>query len=120
MKKLILISTVLLLAGCAATPEKLRQSEPDLLLESTNDSKQVADCIAEKWESLDYLIYSPVVNYRVKDSGYQITHYIDGELTYLADIKTTSAGSKVQVYTTSIELEFLEDKALSSVKVCSL
>ncbi|WP_064609901.1 hypothetical protein [Photobacterium sp. J15] len=118
MKRLMVLSMALVIASCAATPQKLRSSKPVLEQGSIQTPDYMATCIADGWENMDYIIYSPVVSYRPTSSGYEVTQYIDGTLTHLADIENTQPGSEVKVYTPSLNLG--EDSAVSIVERCML
>ncbi|MCW8328830.1 hypothetical protein MD588_08410 [Photobacterium sp. SDRW27] len=118
MRKFIILSITLALASCALTPQKLRTSKPVLEQDSLKSPEHMAVCIADGWENIDYIIYSPVVGYRPTSSGYEVTQFIDGVLTHLADIESDSSGSKVKIYTESLNLG--KDSAVSAVERCGL
>ncbi|MDF2156120.1 hypothetical protein [Vibrio sp. CAU 1672] len=118
MKYLIMMSMALLLSACAATPQKLRHSEPVFQSSSSMSPSAVASCITEKWENLDYLVYSPMVTFHKSSLGYEVMQYLDGELVHLADIEKTETGSHVKVYTESLIL--WTDPAVKSLMGCEL
>lgn len=116
MKKYAILSSLLILSACSVTPDKLRISEPVFQIESNKSSKQLASCIADGWENIDFLIYSPVVSYRPTPSGHRVIQYVNGTLTHLADIESVQSGSKVKIYTEA--LDFGEDPAVIVVQKC--
>ncbi len=116
MKKYAMLSSLLILSACSTTPDKLRTSEPVFQMESTKSSEQFASCIADGWENIDYIIYSPVVSYRPSTAGFEVVQYVNGTLTHLADIESVQNGSKVEVYTEA--LDFGEDPSVSVVQKC--
>lgn len=116
MRVLTIISMVIALSACTTTPQKLRNSDPVFESSSSTGALTVATCIAERWENLDYLLYSPVVNIRQSSSGYEVTQYLDGVLTHLADIEETPTGTKVNIYTEALSLG--DDPAVESVVSC--
>ncbi|MFA0078212.1 hypothetical protein ACFFUO_11915 [Vibrio artabrorum] len=116
MKFLIAISIAVLLNACATTPQKLRNSAPVFESTSMREASVLAGCITEKWENVDYFLYSPIVNSRTLPSGYEVTQYLDGVLVHLADIEQISKGSQVTVYTESLNLG--ENSAVKAVEIC--
>ncbi|MGY3571720.1 hypothetical protein [Vibrio paucivorans] len=116
MRFLTFIFLTVLLSACTTTPNKLRDSDPVFESYQRIEASTFANCVVEKWENLDYLLYSPVVNIHESSSGYEITQYLDGVLTHLADIERADAGSKVTIYTESLSLG--DDPAVISVVSC--
>ena len=86
------------LVGCA-TPNDLRQKAPDLQLNSAKSAKDVAMCIADKWENADYAI---PVSMRETSTGYTLLTYHQGNTPYMCDIKNVGSGSQTSFYYTLI------------------
>lgn len=74
MKNTFLLITIILLTGCA-TPADRRSSPPDIVTSSKISAKEVAICIADKWEDTKPfgMFTSPQVNTSLKSNGYSIT-----------------------------------------------
>ncbi len=96
MKRLFVLLMVLgvsvLLSSCVATPSKMRRSAPDVVHSSQKTPKEVAVCIADKWENWG------TVNQRETQNGYSLTAGPQGKLHYLTDIEETETGSRTKVY----------------------
>lgn len=93
---LILTTITFILGGCA-TPAELRQNTPNLELKSTNNSKHVAACIADKWENSLPLLGTQPINMKIKKDGYSVAHGNE-ETIHLSDIKDSPNGGSVTFY----------------------
>ena len=73
MKLLFSLFIAIGLSGCA-TPADRRQNPPDIVTSSKKSAKEVAICIAEKWENAKPFMgfSSPPVNTNLKLNGYSI------------------------------------------------
>jgi hypothetical protein len=98
------LSTVLL-AGCA-TPDKMRQSAPYLELTSSNSSKSVAICIANKWENGSSFGTYPV-SMRPTNTGYTIS--VTNYPTLFTDVNDLQAGSTIKFYRDGVSPGFEAD-----------
>ncbi len=107
-KALIVAVLVIGLAGCA-TPNDVRKSAPELQLTSTKTPKQVASCIADKWEDAKLLVRS-----RETERGYALTVMINDVLCYLADVVGSADKTSTKYYVNC----FSYDLASSAVKSC--
>lgn len=110
MKKIIACSMLALLTGCTINPADLRKQKPNLELTSSKTSKQVAICIADKWENTTAVgaLSSPPVNMRITSEGYSIIVYnppngFGGAAPIsIADISDTPSGASSIYYRPSI------------------
>ena len=73
MKLLLSLFIAIGLSGCA-TPSDLRKKTPSLDMTSKRTAKEVALCIAEKWENTKPFmsLSSPPVNTNIRSNGYSI------------------------------------------------
>ncbi|MBA6392417.1 hypothetical protein H4J38_16740 [Colwellia sp. BRX10-3] len=92
MKKVLSTLTVLLLAGCSTNPNSMRSNSPDVIHSSVKSSKEIAICIADKWETFG------VVNQREISGGFSLTASLSGNLHYLADIKSNGDATVTKAY----------------------
>jgi hypothetical protein len=105
MKQIIITIFVgALLTGCA-TPSDRRQNLPDLDLVSKKTAKQVALCIADRWENTKpFMAFtSPPINTSMKLDGYSITatniNHLGGTSTIiLADVTEMQLESSTKYY----------------------
>ena len=116
MKKVAILSAVMVITACSMTPDKLRSSKPDFQVSSSKSSEQLSMCISEGWENTTVLGGSPIVSYRPTTSGHTVSLVIGGNLSHLADIENTEQGSKITVYSNTIALG--QDPSLSVVLDC--
>ncbi|QWD91628.1 hypothetical protein [Polynucleobacter sp. MWH-Braz-FAM2G] len=114
MKVLAAISILFALVGCA-TPAELRSQKPLLDLKSTKPAKDVAICIADKWEGLGGFGGALTVNMRVTTSGYVVSLPLNGQTGMLVDIDNDGTGSTTKYYK---GLVLLEQKLVQAIKDC--
>jgi hypothetical protein len=81
---------VAFIAGCA-TPAELREKGPAYVLTSKLSAKQVAACIASKWESASPLFGTQPVNMKIQKDGYSVALGNEGTM-FLVDIKELPNG----------------------------
>lgn len=92
MEKIVASGIVALaLVGCATnTPVDFRMTTPVLSLQSANEPKKVAMCIADGWESI-----MNGFTMRPTAEGYTITFISDGLIHFMADIATGNNGASI-------------------------
>ncbi|MEC5215057.1 hypothetical protein RCH06_003634 [Polaromonas sp. CG_9.5] len=78
------------IAGCA-TPSELREKGPAYVLTSNISAKQVAACIASKWESASPLFGTQPVNMKIQKDGYSVALGNEGTM-FLVDVKELPGG----------------------------
>lgn len=84
MKMRLVLVMTLVVAGCA-TPNELRQGKPELRLNSVKNAKNVAICIADKWENGGP--FGPVpLSMRETQSGYMVSVMCETNTCMLADV----------------------------------
>jgi hypothetical protein len=76
---------VAFIGGCA-TPAELREKGPVYVLTSKLTAKQVAACIASKWESASPLFGTQPVNMKIQKDGYSVALGNEGTM-FLVDVK---------------------------------
>jgi len=89
---LLSISTVLFIVGCSTNPNSMRSNSPDVVHSSVKTPKEIALCVADKWENFG------VVNQREVSGGLSLTASLSGNLHYLADIKTNGKATVTKAY----------------------
>jgi hypothetical protein len=90
--RLALVVASTLLVSCA-TPESLRTQKPDLSLTSVKSAKEVATCIADKWEN-------DGINATMRETmvGYTIKFVYEEILYFMADVSNSDSGSNTNFY----------------------
>jgi hypothetical protein len=92
-----LIAIVLL--GCAAKSNELRQKSAEIKFVSLKSSKQIAECIAEKWQYVPFT--GPLIS-RTTPKGYTIIQYANGGVgapAFVSDINDIPTGTESIFYT---------------------
>ena len=104
MKVLFSLFIAIGLSGCATTAD-LRKKPPALDMTSKKSAKEVALCIAEKWENTKPFmgLSSPPVNTNIRPDGYSITatdiNWMGSSSTVtLADVTETKTESATRYY----------------------
>ncbi len=100
MRILSLVSLVAIaLAGCASTPDKIRQSPPKVYT-STKSAEAVAACIAERYDGIGFP--RDVLETTVRADGGRTVKMIIKRTPmtygYVVDISPTSTGSVVNFH----------------------
>lgn len=114
MKKIIGLSLlVLFVTGCSTTPSAMRTQAPDVIEVSQKNSKDIAICIAEKWEQ------HGVVNQRETNKGYSLTATVLGKLHYLADIEENQGKTTIKAYK-YLQYSPAKNPLLSAVTECQI
>jgi hypothetical protein len=93
-----LMTTVL--SGCATKPDELRQKSPETKLVSLKSSKQIAECIVDKWQ---HVPFSGALTSRTTPKGYTIIQNANGGIgadpAFVSDINDTPTGTEIIFYT---------------------
>lgn len=111
MKTIITIGIAsLLLVGCG-TLEGLRSKEPEFKVSSTNGTKEVALCIADKWES--YVGDPSTISMREKQVGHQVMMTCQYGPCLFADILPNGKGSTTTLYSTAVGASAMLDHVKS-------
>ena len=94
MKTIALLTVISLLVGCSAIPNLLRTRAPDMVHTSSKSPREIAICIAEKWEGYG------TVNQSTTENGYSLTSTSnsDGSLQNLVDIENDQQYTVTKVY----------------------
>ena len=96
----LLLAVVLVLAGCA-TPNDMRQTKPTQSFESRKPARVVGVCIADTWDKDPSIAQAS--RGRETNSGYTVSAYCEGMYPCMvADVATTSGGSKTVTHTRGI------------------
>lgn len=98
------IIIAIVLSACA-TPNDRRQGVPDINMQSNKTSKEVALCIADKWENTRPLLVfsSPPVNTNIRANGYSVAATMTNQFgstntIALVDILDYQQGSFIKYY----------------------
>ncbi len=115
MNKYVLPAIALLvITGCSSTtPKNMRDSSPDAVHSSAKSPREIAICIAEKWEE------SGTVNQRESKLGYSVSKTTNGYLHYLVDIERKDTFSITKAYKFGV-ISFGSDPSLDAVSNCQL
>ena len=111
--KLLSISTLILIVGCSTNPNSMRSNSPDALHSSVKSPKEIALCVANKWET------HSVVNQREISEGYSLTASLSGNLHYLADIKSNGKSTVTKAYK-FMSMSVGADPYLTAVSECQI
>lgn len=93
-----LVAIVLL--GCATKPNELRQKPTEIKFVSLKSSKQIAECIVEKWQHVPFT--GPLMS-RTTPKGYSIIQNANGGVgadpAFISDINDIPTGTETIFYT---------------------
>ena len=89
---LLPILSLMLIAGCSTNPNSMRNNSPDAIHSSVKTPKEIALCIANKWETFG------VVNQRDVSNGISLSSSLNGSLHYLADITSDGKSTVTKAY----------------------
>lgn len=97
-----LLATVLI--GCATKPNELSQKSPEVKFESLKSSKQIAECIVDKWQYSPFAsVVSGTLTSRITPKGYAVIQNAQGGLVadpeFVADIHELPIGSETIYHT---------------------
>ena len=111
-----LLPAVVLVAGlCAcATPDEMRHGKPFVELTSVRQAKDVALCIAKRWENSGYG-GTPSVTFRPSETGYIVAVRNEwiGSTQLLVDIDDAAAGSSTRYFKGAVVAEGAFDTAVT-------
>ena len=97
MKTIFTLFLIPIIVACS-TPAEMRKETPTMTLISNKNAKNVAVCIAERWEGLGIFNSTIPVNMRPTDTGYTIKIVLNGQPGMLVDIDETTNGSSTRYY----------------------
>ena len=85
----------IVLSGCATKPNELRQKPPAIKFVSLKSSKQMADCIVDKWQHVPFT--GPLIT-RTTPKGYTIiqnaTGGVGADPAFISDINDIQTGTE--------------------------
>jgi hypothetical protein len=110
---LLSVSSLIFIVGCSTNPNSMRSNSPDALHSSVKSPKQIALCVANKWETFG------VVNQREIAEGISLTSSLSGNLHYLADIKSDGRVTITKAYK-FMAMSIGADPYLSAVSECQI
>lgn len=115
LKCFAFLSTACLFFGCA-TPAEMRTKTPVLEVQSKLSPKDVATCIADKWENSGFLGLTVPVHMRQTGTGYAVSiRDAFNTTSLLADVEGSSSDSNTKVFRT---LSFGGSDFIDAVKGC--
>ena len=89
----------IVLFGCTAKPNELRKKPPEIKFVSLKSSKQITECIVEKWQHVPFA--GPLIS-RKTPNGYTITQISNGGIgadpAFISDINDTPTGTEILFY----------------------
>jgi hypothetical protein len=92
------LATIVLL-GCATKPDQFRQKPPEIKFVSLKSSKQIAECIVDKWQHVPFA--GPLIS-RTNPNGYTIIQNSNGGIgadpAFISDINDIPAGTETMFY----------------------
>jgi hypothetical protein len=86
--------SLIFLFGCASTPSDLIARGTDLLLQSSKQAKDVAQCIYLRWEDTPGVM----VNIRESPVGFRVLLIRESELGQMVDVEKKSDGATTKFY----------------------
>ena len=90
----------IVLIGCATKPDELRQKSPDIKFVSLKSSKQIAECIVDKWQ---HVPFTGALTSRTTPKVYTIIQNANGGIgadpAFVSDIYDTPTGTEIIFYT---------------------
>ncbi|MEC4747176.1 hypothetical protein [Methylomicrobium sp. Wu6] len=102
-----------LVAGCAITPDHFINSSPILVVSSTKDSRGVAVCVSDGWNSEVNGVTSKPIS-----GGFTVTLTSGGLIYFMAEVMTSSKGSTTKYWVGTFTLPNYIDKFEDIVKQC--
>lgn len=116
----IALLSVTALSGCSLSPGELRAKySPDVVHTSAKHSKEIAMCVADKWENSNVIGASVRVSFRPTSFGYTVSKYLCDELHYLIDITDTSTGTQTKAWRYKV-MSLGRDSNMSAISDCQL
>lgn len=112
---LVICAAMACLLGCAS-PNEMRAKGPSLEVRSSHPAKQVADCIANRWENSGWLGTTVPITMRQTQEGFTVSFYNAawGKTDLLADVNDVEGGSITRYYAGSGATE----SAAKAVREC--
>jgi hypothetical protein len=90
----------IVLVGCATKPNDLSQKPPAIKFVSLKSSKQIAECIVEKWQHIPFT--GPLLS-GTTPKGHTVIQNanggVGGDPAFIADINDTATGTETIFYT---------------------
>jgi hypothetical protein len=95
----------IVLIGCATKPNELHQKPTEIKFVSSKSSKEIAECIADKWQNAPFMsLITGTLTSRTTPKGYTVIQNANGGLVadpeFFSDITDTPTGSETIFYTT--------------------
>jgi hypothetical protein len=94
----------IVLIGCATKPKELQQKPPEIKFVSLKSSKQIAECIADKWQNAPFTsLITGTLTSRTTPRGYTVIQNANGGLgadpAFVSDINDIPTGTVTFFYT---------------------
>lgn len=92
MKRVLVVASICLLAGCMTTPEELAAGEPDLTLLTQKSVDEYSSCLHTAWanEGPAFLVNVP--------HGKRVFVRYELAVAGVVDVQATDSGAKVNLY----------------------
>ena len=108
----------IVLSGCAKKPDELRQEPPEIKFMSLKSSKEMAECIVDKWQ---HVPFTGALVSRTTPKGYTIIQYANGGVgadpAFISDINDMPTGTET-IFHTYYPFENSASNFQDSVKQC--
>ena len=89
----------MVLSGCAKKPNELRQNPPETKFVSSKSSKQIAECIIDKWQ---HVPFTGALISRKTPKGYTIIQNANGgvgaDTAFVSDVNDIPTGTETIFY----------------------
>jgi hypothetical protein len=111
-----LLLAAVLVAGCA-TPADMRARKPDFEAHSNRSAKEIAICVADRWENSGPFGGSIPVTLRPTETGFTVSwrNEVLGHTGMLVDIDEVSSGTRTRFFKSAV---LGEEKYLVAVQEC--
>jgi hypothetical protein len=105
------VAAAIFLSGCTTSPNLLREAGPDETYVSTKDVKDIAMCIADKWEDRS------VVVTREMEDGISVRVPAGASLRYMADVLRKGPNSVTYGYYFMV-IPITRDPMMAAIQNC--
>ena len=112
----------IVLIGCATKPKELQQKPPEIKFVSLKSSKQIAECIVDKWQYAPFSsVFTGMLISRTTPKGYTVIQNANGGLAadpeFISDINDIPTGTET-IFITYHPFENSASYFQDSVKEC--
>jgi len=113
-KLLSIITSILVLAGCASGPAQVMKDTPDVVNTSDKSAENVASCLDKSWEDVRVLGGSVFVDVKKTDAGIRLTSRYGDVIHHIALVTSRTGGSRTQYWSQMVMGSSPENKAVAA------